>query len=698
MLTRCYDTNLPRVEPASSSGLELASKSHNSASIGVGVCGTIIDEELFDVVAPNAVFPFTYQGFCQAVDHYNLHHAEKIFRMGSYQNRLSELAAFLGIASHETNGFAASREYLACGDNKVVNNELYCKPCAAADYNYDTHTCDVSMLAGDQSYYNFCQPYSNPPDGCSCEFVKQVESSGALQGHMLANDIFFGRGSIQLSHNFNYIKASASMTGSESLCSQPEMLALSETYSWGVGMYLWMDLMSKEGLTSHVSVLQDADFGGALNIINGGSECPVAEDDSFFSKAIVNRIDHYCNAAKLLGTSKLLGLNGCDGLDDVFSSCITDGSCPRCEFWHPDYQAGQPFDYVGYAETISTADATTTAETIGASSRPRRTSIPTKLPTKRPTRAPTTAPTVLPSSSPIKDENNVAESDLSSEASAFASHGVAITSHDEKHSKPGQNTQADTFAVTSHSKERTKSPVISSPKSSPVTNPPTQPVEANEGSIDSMADWSLTSIIDIDGTASTNPPANEAINVQDITFRPPHESEPSYSYIEEVAQQNKQEFDPMLSSEELTVTQPTTTQLPMDSIMEMSAIEELTETQSTTTQPPMDSIMEMSAYEESTLATTTQSPEENFSGEIVKTSESIDPTQTGDPVTIEESYSMEQAESVPKQDKVDESTGLIYGRISHATKDGESIGLRAILVDLFECSSQTDVWISGENY
>ena len=85
-----------------------------------------------------------------------------------------------------------------------------------------------------------------------------------------------------------------------------------------------------------------------------------------------------------------------------------------------------------------------------------------------------------------------------------------------------------------------------------------------------MADWSHTSVIDIDGTTSTNPPANEAINVQDITFRPPHELEPSYSYIKEVAQQNKQEFDPMLSSEELSVTQPTTTQLRMDSIMEMS--------------------------------------------------------------------------------------------------------------------------------
>jgi hypothetical protein len=144
---------LPRVEPAAPSGLEfqLESKSQDS-NIGIGICGYIIDEQIYNTLAPNAAAPFTYQGFCEAVDHYNAHHAEKIFRMGSYQQRLSELAAFLGLASHETNGFLASREYLSCGDSKIVDGELYCKPCSAGDYNYDTHQCAVSMLAGDQSY------------------------------------------------------------------------------------------------------------------------------------------------------------------------------------------------------------------------------------------------------------------------------------------------------------------------------------------------------------------------------------------------------------------------------------------------------------------------------------------------------------------------------------------------------------------
>jgi hypothetical protein len=226
------------VEPAAPSGLELEDKGKSaSATIGQGVCGVIIDETLFNTLAPNAVAPFTYQGFCESIDHYNSHHAEKVFRMGSYQERLSELAAFLGIASHETNGFVASREYLACGDSKEVDGVLYCKPCAVGDYNYETHTCSVSMLAGDQSYMNFCQPYTTPPDGCSCAYIKQVEATGSLEGHMRADDIFFGRGSIQLSHNFNYIRASASMTGNEdTFCSHPEMLASVETYSWGVGL------------------------------------------------------------------------------------------------------------------------------------------------------------------------------------------------------------------------------------------------------------------------------------------------------------------------------------------------------------------------------------------------------------------------------------------------------------------------------
>ncbi|KAK1733879.1 chitinase [Skeletonema marinoi] len=226
-------------------GLEVVEISNQSSSVGEGVCGELIDKALFRLLAPNAQHPFTYEGFCSAIDHYNSRHAEKVFRMGTRQQRIGEITAFLGMASHDTDGFIAAREYLACGDNVVVDGELYCVPCTKR-----------SKLHG------ILPTVHDSTEGCTCEYVKEVEASGQLEGHMKANDIFFGRGSIQISNNFNYIRASATMTGSkDTFCEEPELLSTVET------------------------------FGSALNIINGSSECPVKEDEEWHSKAVRGRLD-----------------------------------------------------------------------------------------------------------------------------------------------------------------------------------------------------------------------------------------------------------------------------------------------------------------------------------------------------------------------------------------------------------------------
>lgn len=335
----CWDTRLPRVEPAPPSGLKFEESTTSSemttSYAGEGVCGVLIDKSLFRLLAPNAQHPFTYEGFCSAIDHYNSRHAEKVFRMGSEGQRLDELIAFLGMVSHETDGFTAPREYLACGDNILVDGELFCMPCTSDDYNFDTHSCGVSMLENDQSYMEFCQPYTTPPKGCNCEYVKEVEVSGQLEGHMKANDIFFGRGSIHISNNFNYIRASATMTGSEdTFCEEPELLATDETYSWGVGLYIWMEFMKEEGQTSHIHALNGS-FGSALDIINGAIECPADGDDEWSSKAVRRRLDHYCNVAQVFEAINLLSMDGCMGLNGVFTQCMMDGSCPNCAYYDP---------------------------------------------------------------------------------------------------------------------------------------------------------------------------------------------------------------------------------------------------------------------------------------------------------------------------------------------------------------------------
>lgn len=406
----CWDTRLPRVEPAPPSGLEVVESSTSSSSIGEGVCGVLIDKALFRLLAPNAQHPFTYEGFCSAIDHYNSRHAEKVFRMGTKQQRIDELTAFLGMASHETDGFLAAREYLACGDNAVVNGELYCVPCTSENYNFDTHTCSVSMLENDQSYMDFCQPYTTPPNGCACEYVKEVEASGQLEGHMKANDIFFGRGSIQISNNFNYIRASATMTGSiNTFCQEPELLSTVELYSWGVGIFIWVEFMKEEGKTSHTHAL-NGNFGSALNIINGSSECPVKEGEEWYSTAVRRRLDHYCNVAKVMGAINLLSFDGCDGLGAVFRECLADGSCPKCAYfdprvirtapptdpsWAPPKVATSPPSSRPNTPSLKTSPPSSTSTNVAplpSSTGITRTNAPTNSSdprTKRPTREPT---------------------------------------------------------------------------------------------------------------------------------------------------------------------------------------------------------------------------------------------------------------------------------------------------------------------
>jgi hypothetical protein len=69
---------------------------------------------MYNELGPNATFPYTYEGLCLAIDHYNEGHAEKIFMMGTDEEKKHELAAFLGHTLHESDEWKAGREYLIC--------------------------------------------------------------------------------------------------------------------------------------------------------------------------------------------------------------------------------------------------------------------------------------------------------------------------------------------------------------------------------------------------------------------------------------------------------------------------------------------------------------------------------------------------------------------------------------------------------
>ena len=293
---------------------------------------SILTEAMFNTLATSATAPYSYAGFCTAVTDYNTRYpSDQVFMGSTEMEQRHELAAFLGNTLHESDEFRAGREYLMCADNKQVGGVTYCKPCDSANFDWGTKTCSSSLVSSSTSINSYCDSSKTPattPDGCTCS----AQSEDASQpGYVQANKLFFGRGAIQLSWNYNYIDASTALTGSAStFCDAPDVVATNEAYAWGVGLYFWMQNTGSNGKTCHTSVLTDKDFGGTLSVINGGLECPAV---SSHVESVYLRLNQYCRAATALSVDSLLGLTGCMDLETRLTECLAASKCLACSTW-----------------------------------------------------------------------------------------------------------------------------------------------------------------------------------------------------------------------------------------------------------------------------------------------------------------------------------------------------------------------------
>jgi hypothetical protein len=96
---------------------------------------------MYNELGPNATFPYTYEGLCLAIDHYNEGHAEKIFMMGTDEEKKKEFAAFLGHTLHESDEWKASREYLICAGKQISLTYGYLFIVYAKTVNIYMHQC-----------------------------------------------------------------------------------------------------------------------------------------------------------------------------------------------------------------------------------------------------------------------------------------------------------------------------------------------------------------------------------------------------------------------------------------------------------------------------------------------------------------------------------------------------------------------------
>ena len=164
--------------------------------------------------------------------------------------------------------------------------------------------------------------------------------------------------------NYNYIGASVALTGSaDTFCDKPDLVATEGRYAWGAGLYFWMEHV-KEETTSHMQALR-MDFGGTLNNINGGLECPA--HGGWHVDAVKARLNRYCRASSALGLPSLMKLDGCAGLEEALHTCLPEGKCPECQEYAGKFDGSvtsnfAPAKVEGGATTIIVAEETTVAK------------------------------------------------------------------------------------------------------------------------------------------------------------------------------------------------------------------------------------------------------------------------------------------------------------------------------------------------
>ena len=205
-----------------------------ATSIQTGI-GCLLNQAEFNKMAPDATFPYSYSGFCNAVTSWNNNNPSN-----QRFDSKDELAAFFGNVLHESDDLKAPREYLMCQQQTTANGKVYCKPSGYNGGNYNDPYCST---------------------GCACSTITE---SDVAPGYIDANKLFLGRGAMQLSHSYNYDLAGRHF--GVDLCTNPDLVATNEELAWGTAIWFWMESTGSTGTTCKQWV-DAGSFGGTVMTI-----------------------------------------------------------------------------------------------------------------------------------------------------------------------------------------------------------------------------------------------------------------------------------------------------------------------------------------------------------------------------------------------------------------------------------------------
>ena len=212
------------------------------------------------------------------------------------EDRLRELAAFLGNISHET-GEGKGLDTMALFYREELFFERY------PDWGIPGHNYQ------DVSFTNF------PPSQEACLYVEGSKKAGEVRFPVKS---YHGRGPIQLSWNFNYGAMSAAVFGDKMiLLENPNKLLEDGKYAFMAAIWFWMfpqnpkpsahEVMYQKTYTpTHLS---QWGFGHTIMIINGGIEGDAVDQGTEVKdQTVTRRIMFYKKYAEMFGIN--VGVNG----------------------------------------------------------------------------------------------------------------------------------------------------------------------------------------------------------------------------------------------------------------------------------------------------------------------------------------------------------------------------------------------------
>lgn len=169
----------------------------------------LLTREVFETAFPEKLEFYEYEALLQALATF-----PSIFSVGSEDTRRLEVAAFLAQISHETGGLQYIREH------------------------------DKSK------WESYCDPSYMP---------------------CINGQLYYGRGPIQLSWNYNYALAGVAL--GHDLLSTPSLVERDATLAFQTAIWFWTTQTGAGTLTAHHAMTEGIGFAETTRSINGSLEC-----------------------------------------------------------------------------------------------------------------------------------------------------------------------------------------------------------------------------------------------------------------------------------------------------------------------------------------------------------------------------------------------------------------------------------------